>query len=177
MAVLFVGVLISGIGSGGGGGSGRDEDGGSGAESPSGTSGDRPSSTEVPPDIDESREPVDLDAVPTGEEPTEVARWWASTYTAYIGAETPPLLSARLAPLTTPELLGQVEAVPPAASYDDGPVPIEGASSWSSPTAQQDGSHQFRITVETEDALAIYVLNLVDVGGGAGWRVAKADRL
>ncbi len=193
VVALLVGVLLTGGVGGGSGGSGSrsdgargdgrsssSEDSGSESESESGSrSGSHAGSTVIPPDVDEDRQPVDIGVVPTGEEPDEVARWWASTYTAYIGAETPPQLGARLAPLTTDEMRAQVEAVPLAASYDDGPVPIAGASSWSSPTPREDGSRQFRITVETEDALAIYVLTLVDGGGGGGarWRVAKADRL
>jgi hypothetical protein len=187
VVALLVGVLLTGGVGGGSGGSGSRSEGArgdgrsassddSGSESGSG-SGSHAGSTVVPPDIDEDRQPVDIAVVPSGEEPDEVARWWASTYTAYIGAETPPQLGARLAPLTTDEMRAQVEAVPLAASYDDGPVPIAGASSWSSPTPREDGSRQFRIAVETEDALVIYVLTLVDGGGGAGWRVAKADRL
>lgn len=186
---LLVAVLLTDFGSGGGGGADDADGGAAGRDGGSATTGDdgggrRPGAAattapSLPADVEEPLAPIDIAAVPDGAEPASVASWWAATYTAYIGAETPAQLATRLAPLTTAALKAELEALPPAASYDDGPVAIEGASSSSTaiPAGSEGQPQEFRITVETSGPIVIYVLGLVDEGGGAGWRVTEARRL
>jgi hypothetical protein len=134
--------------------------------------------TLVPPDVDEPRASVDLAATPAGDDPVELARWWAATYTAYIGAEAPAALADRLASTSTASLRAGLTAIPPAASYDE-PAAIEGVSN--RPPVGEDGRTEVRVTVETGGALTTYDLTLVAATAGGsgptGWLVDEATRL
>jgi hypothetical protein len=140
-----------------------------------------PSSTEVPPDVDSDRPAIDLAQPPTATDPVELARWWAGTYTAYIGAEPPADLVERLADWTAPELLAELRALPLAASYDP-PLDVEGVSAVDLPAtaggsaSAPAGSRQIRATAQTPVAVVVYDMTLVPGGGGA-WLVREADRL
>ncbi|MGH9210550.1 MAG: hypothetical protein ACRD2C_07680 [Acidimicrobiales bacterium] len=158
---------------------GNDPDsGGSGSGSSEG-SGQRQATTSVaPPDVDEPRAGVDLAVVPTGDDPVEVARWWAASYTAYIGSEAPDALADRLAPTTTEDLQAQLAAIPPAASYDSEPVAVEGVSQ-RAPVEEGDRV-EIRLTVETVGALTVYDLVVVRADGSGGvrrWLVDEANRV
>jgi hypothetical protein len=154
-------------------------------ESPDGSSssgtaddGGEAATTLVPPDVDEPRATVDLATTPPEDDAVEVARWWAATYTAYIGAEAPDAVADRLAPTTTASLMAQLTAIPPAASYDAGPSVIEGVSH-RAPVDEADGT-SVRVTVETTGALVVYDLVLVAEAGSSGesrWLVDQAARL
>ncbi|HEV7762062.1 MAG TPA: hypothetical protein VGO78_23800 [Acidimicrobiales bacterium] len=137
-----------------------------------------PSSTLVPQDVDTDRPPIDLTKPPVATDPVELARWWAGTYTMYIGAEPPVDLVARLSDWTAPGLLDQLRALPPAASYD-APLEIDGVSEVDLPagTGAPAGSRQVRVSVQASVALVIYDMTLVPGGGGGGWLVSEAARL
>jgi hypothetical protein len=137
-----------------------------------------PTSTLVPPDVDTDRPPIDLTRPPVATDPVELARWWAGTYTMYIGAEPPVDLVARLSDWTSPGLLDQLRALPPAASYDP-PLEIDGVSEVDLPagTGAPAGSRQVRVSVQASAALVIYDMTLVPGGGGGGWLVSGAARL
>jgi hypothetical protein len=137
-----------------------------------------PTSTLVPQDVDTDRPPIDLTKPPAATDPVELARWWAGTYTMYIGAEPPVDLVARLSDWTAPGLLDQLGALPPAASYD-APLEIEGVSEVDLPagTGAPAGSRQVRVSVQASAALVIYDMTLVPGGGGGGWLVSEAARL
>jgi hypothetical protein len=148
-----------------------DGDGSSVTDEPEGTT-----TTLTPPDVDSDRPAIDLTTTPPPGDAAEVARWWAATYTSYIGAETPAALVTRLADWTTQDLLDELGALPPAASYDP-PVAVGGVSVQEIPPAAGDtrgGNHQ-RVSVESDFALVIYDLTLVDAGGT--WQVSEATRL
>jgi hypothetical protein len=137
---------------------------------------DGPTTTLTPPDVDSDRPPIDLTTPPPAGDAVEVARWWAATYTSHIGAETPAALATRLSDWTTQGLLDELGALPPAASYDP-PVAVGGVSVQEIAPAAGDtsgGNHQ-RVSVETDFALVIYDLTLVDAGGT--WQVSEATRL
>jgi hypothetical protein len=138
---------------------------------------DSSGTTLVPPDVVHERTPVDLNAPPPGSDPTELARWWAAAYVAYIGAEPPTKLADRLASLTGNGLLAQLRALPPAASYDP-PLTIVGASAEDVPGAGSGGGagRKVRVTVETEAALVLYDVTLSQAAAG-GWRVDQATRV
>lgn len=133
-----------------------------------------PSSTLVPPDIEEDRPAIDLTTPPPADDPVEVARWWAGTYTAYAGAEPPVDLVARLADWTAPGLLDDMRAVPPAASYD-APLAVDGVSEVDLPASAGAG-RLLRVSVQTPVALVIYDMTLVQ-GSGGGWLVSEAARM
>jgi hypothetical protein len=139
-----------------------------------------PTSTEVPPDVEEDRPAVDLATPPPATDPVEVARWWAATYTAYVGAGPPADLVERLADWTTPALLDELRALPPAASYD-APLAIDGVSEVDLPASAAGGapagSRQLRVSVQTPVALVIYDMTLVQGSGGARWLVSEAARM
>jgi hypothetical protein len=139
-------------------------------------------STLVPPDVDSDRPPIDLAKPPVATDPVELARWWAGTYTAYIGAEAPADLVGRLADWTTPELLDELRALPLAASYDP-PLDVEGASAVELPSTPgatgatvPAGARQLRATVQTPVAVVVYDMTLVP-GAGGTWLVREAERL
>ena len=128
----------------------------------------------MPPDVDEDDRPaVDLATPPPATDPVEVARWWAGTYTAYVGAGPPADLVARLADWTAPALLDELRTLPPAASYDP-PLTIEGVSATELPAS--GGGRQLRVSVQTPLALVIYDMTLVQ-GSGGGWLVSEAARM
>lgn len=157
-----------------GGGDGRsDNPGGSG--DPAAADGREPTSTIAPPDVDEPRASVDLTAVPTGDDPVELARWWAATYTAHVGSDLPAALADRLAPVITDALRAQLAALPPAASYDSEPVAVEGVSQ-PGPVTEGDNL-RIRVSVETAAALSSYDLTLVAAAGTGRWLVDQASRL
>jgi hypothetical protein len=122
--------------------------------------------TVAPADVDEPRGSVDLQAPPAGTDPVEVARWWAGSYTANVGALLPEALAERVAPASTPGLRAQLAAVPPAASYDPEPAEIAGVSNRA--PVERAGRIEVRVTVETAGALAVYDLTLVPAGGSVG---------
>jgi len=138
-----------------------------------------PTTTLVPPDIEEDRPALDLAVPPPATDPVEVARWWAGTYTAYVGAGPPADLVARLTDWTTPALLDELGALPPAASYD-APLAIDGVSEIDLPAATTGGapagSRQLRVSVQTPLALVIYDMTLVP-GSGGRWLVSEAARI
>jgi hypothetical protein len=136
--------------------------------------GRRPTTTLAPPDVDEARAPIDLAEVPAGDDPVEVARWWAAAYTAYIGTDAPDALADRLSVTTTERLRVELAEIPPAASYDAEPAPIEGVSTRA--PVEEGGHVQVRVTVETAGALTVYDLTLVADGRGR-WLVDEAARL
>jgi hypothetical protein len=149
----------------------------SSSSSSSGSGGEGDADGDLPTDVEHPRPTVDLATIPdpATTDPTTLARWWAATFTAYVGAEVPASLAARLAPVSTPELVAGLNALPPAASYDDAPVPIEGASS---PTPIEDPAvdgSRVRVSVETPGALVVY--DLVVVQDPAGWLVSTAVRV
>lgn len=137
---------------------------------------DGPTTTLTPPDVDTDRPAIDLNVAPPPGDPIEVARWWAATYTAYIGAEPPADLVTRLADWTEQSLLDELGVLPPAASYDP-PLGVGGVSALDQPAPVGDtsGDRHERVSVETEFALVIYDLTLVDTGGT--WKVSEATRL
>ena len=136
-----------------------------------------PTSTLVPPEAEGDRPPIDLATPPPATDPVEVARWWAGTYTAYIGAEPPVDLVARLTDRTAPALLDELRALPPAASYDP-PLEVDGVSEVDLPASAgaPAGSRQLRVSVQTPVALVIYDMTLVQ-GRGGGWLVSEAARV
>jgi hypothetical protein len=125
--------------------------------------------TLTPPDVAHERPDVDLDAPPDGSDRIEVARWWTAVYVAYIGAEPPTKLADRLAPLSGPDVLTALRALPPAASYD-APLELQGITATDEP-----GGKVTRITVETDAALVVYDVTLSQAQGG--WRVDQATRV
>jgi hypothetical protein len=135
-----------------------------------------PTTTLTPPDVDTDRPAIDLNVTPPPGDAIEVARWWAATYTAYIGAEPPAELVTRLSGWTERALLDELGALPPAASYDP-PLQVGGVSALDQPGPAGDtsGNRHERVSVETEFALVIYDLTLVDAGGT--WKVSEATRL
>jgi hypothetical protein len=138
-----------------------------------------PTSTLVPPDVEEDRPPVDLASPPPAGDHVELARWWAGTYTSYIGAEAPADLVARLADWTTPALLDELRALPLAVSYDP-PLEIDGVTEVElSPAAgggAPAGGRELRVSVQAVDALVVYDMTLVQ-GSGGGWLVSEAARV
>jgi hypothetical protein len=139
-----------------------------------------PTSTLVPPDVDSDRPAVDLAHPPDATDPVELARWWAGTYTAYIGAEPPADLVDRLADWTSPELVDELRALPLAASYDP-PLGVEGVTAVDLPVtaggsgSAPPGSRQLRVSVQTPLAVVVYDMTLVPGDGGA-WLVREAER-
>jgi hypothetical protein len=138
-----------------------------------------PTSTLVPPDVEEDRPPVDLASPPAADDPVELARWWAGTYTSYVGAEPPADLVARLTDWTVPALLDELRALPLAVSYDP-PLEIDGVTEVELPPAAGGGApagaHRLRVSVQAVDALVVYDMTLVQ-GSGGGWLVSEAARV
>jgi hypothetical protein len=185
VAVLVIALRAAGVGGDGGSGDDdgeRDQAGSTTtatsepAESSTSASGvtiePGPSTTVAPPDVARARPPVDLATPPPGDDAVEVARWWASVFVAYEGAEPMPDLVARLSSFTTPRLQAELQAVPPAASYD---VPLEVAGASAQPAPAAAGGQRVQVTVETAGALVIYELALVP-GPGGGWQADQANR-
>lgn len=182
LAVVLVGLAALTDMGGGSDASGGSDDPESTAGAPADeeeAGGGQPTTTVAPPDLDEPRSPVDLSAPPPGDDPVEVARWWAATHAAYVGVDPPRALADRLGPVTTSRLTDELAAVPPAASSDDAPLDIEGVSHRVPETGADET--RLRVTVETDGALVVYDLDLVpepDPGGeGRRWRVDQAGRL
>jgi hypothetical protein len=143
-------------------------------------------STLVPPDVENDRPAIDLANPPPPDDPVEVARWWAGTYTAYVGAEPPVDLVARVADRTAPALLDELRALPPAASYD-APLEVDGASAIDLPagdgagggsggSGDGAGGRRLRVSVQTPVALVVYDITLVQ-GREGGWLVSEAARV
>lgn len=132
--------------------------------------------TLVPPDVARPRPTVNVDAPPAGDDPVEVARWWAATYVAYVGAEPSKELAQRLEPLTTPSLRQDLATMPPGASYSE-PIPIEGVTAREPADDRGDSQDQqtMRAVVETPGALVVY--SLVLERSPTGWQVGEATRL
>lgn len=131
-----------------------------------------PTSKTIPPDVARPRPPVDLAEPPDSTDPLEVARWWAGTHTAHEGAEPAAELADRLQTLTDTELVAELRAYPPAATYGD-PTPVLGVSA-NEPVAN-GSTHQLRVTVETPGALVVYDLELTQRQGR--WLVHQATPL
>ena len=129
--------------------------------------------TLTPPDVAHERPAVDLEVLPSGSDPVEVARWWAANYAVYVGAEAPAALADRLAPLTGSSLLQSLRAVPPAASYD-APLDVEGVTG--NEVAQGAGTKIVRVSVETTVALVVYDVTLTEAPPGS-WLVSQASRV
>lgn len=146
---------------------------GGGRDEPSTPTTGQSSTTLVPEDVAEPRPSVDLAEVPLDGDVVDVGRWWAATYTAYVGFETPEELAARLAPVSVPALVDELAGVASAISYDVEPLEIEGVSH-RTPLDDPAGT-RLRVSVETPGALVIYDLLLVE--DPAGWRVSEATRL
>jgi hypothetical protein len=149
-----------------------------GGTGPSGSDTATTGTTLTPPDVPHARTPVDLRTPPPAADPDEVARWWASAYVAYIGAEPPTKLADRLAPLTAPAFLAQLRALAPAASYDP-PLTVAGASAEPVPGAAGGaggaGTRKVRVTVETDADVVLYDVTVSQAQGG--WRVDQATRI
>jgi len=186
IAAVVVGALIAAAAWRGAGGGG--DDGGDGAGPPTGRDGQGastsldggsvttdPDGTETtettltPPDVAHERPDVDLDAPPDGSDRVDVARWWTGVYVAYIGAEPPAKLADRLAPLSGPDVLAALRALPPAATYDP-PLELQGVTATDEP-----GGKVTRVSVESEAALVVYDVTLSQVQGR--WRVDQATRV
>ena len=176
LALMALALLTSG-GGGDGDPSGSPSAGEDRSSSSDSDSGQGSGSTVAPPDVDDPREPVDLAVVPTGDDPVELARWWAATYTAYVGAEVPGALADRLAVVTTDSLRSQLSALPPAASYDPEPVDVEGVSQPDPVPVAGGAGLRIRVSVETAGALSSYDLTLVQDPAGGGWLVDQARRV
>lgn len=132
-----------------------------------------PETTVAPPDVAHDRPTIDLDSPPDGHDPLEAARWWASTYAAYVGAEGPADLADRLAPLTGSGLLQSLRDIPPAASYD---APLKVAGATATELARGGGAVKVRVSVETDLALVVYDVSLTEAPPGS-WLVSRADRV
>jgi hypothetical protein len=129
--------------------------------------------TLTPPDVAHERPTVDLETLPSGSEPVEVARWWAANYAVYVGAEAPAALADRLATLTGSSLLQSLRDVPPAASYDP---PLELAGVTGNEVAGGTGTKIVRVSVETDVALVVYDVTLTEAPRGS-WLVSQASRV
>lgn len=189
---------LAGPGNGGGGSDGDDRGSAGTAASTTAPAGDgsatvttapaatevtdpAPTSTLVPSDVEDDRPVVDLATPPPAGDPVEVARWWAGTYTAYVGAEPPVDLVTRLADWTAPALLDELRALPPAASYD-APLAIDGVSEVDLPGTDDGGDagaggRRLRVSVQTPIALVIYDMTLTRDSAGTRWLVSEAARM
>lgn len=129
----------------------------------------------LPPDVAHSRPAIDLAATPPdGQDPSHVARWWAATHAAHVGAEPAADLASRLADLSTPSLVDALAALPPTANYHE-PTPIVGVSTVE--LGHDDTAHRrVRATVETPIALVVYDIGLAETPGGR-WRVNEVATL
>lgn len=132
------------------------------------------SSSVAPPDVAHVRPPVDLAATPDPADMVGVARWWAATFVTYVPAEQAADLVDRLDPFTSPDLRGQLLAVPPAASYDV-PEQVVGVSAQVAPGGTTAGGNRLTVVVETPRGLAVYELVMVQAGGA--WQVDEANRV
>lgn len=116
--------------------------------------------------------PVDLANPPAASDPSAVARWWAATWVAYSPSDAPKALAMRLAPLTAPDYVDTLAALPPAASYGD-PTPITGATASPARTSAT-GTH---VTVDVATTAASSVLDITLAKTPSGWQVTAAQQL